>query len=1467
MASQVNGYIGKLNPGNGTEYSLGSTAYGVCSTAANEPDKTVEMTGFTLMTGATIFVKFTNTNSASNPTLSVNSTTAKSLVKYGSSTINWSAGAVLCLTYDGTNWVGTSVTLQDLGLANAMHFIGIANATVSDGGTENPMITGYDFTNDRKPGDVIIGNDDGREYVWTITGQWELLGQDASTTVDSGAPATNTWVSRVQQNSDRTITVTTGTLDTSGTWSGKLSKTFKVKLNNTQYTYDGSANVDLSTIYAPTAGGTANTQALVGNGTTATPKWVNINPTSAWTAGGNNGADGPSLKITVLGQTQSTGAVIPSAGAGASGVVTTGAQQFDGNKTFKGNVSPQANNTYDLGTSSLTWKNLYVRNIIFDSADSSTEANRIVWTDSNKKLVANNHYADATHIAINTETAPTENFYVEGTSRFSLGSSNDTTADKKFIIGSSGYRYLSFGGAGVQAYDDSDAVSALRLNYYGGNVSVGSNNSGGFGIRNNDSTTGIGISLYSGPNDSLPIYGLAFSGTATYGDYRGVPGGWATYLTTKSADYGWIFKRYNSTVPEGGETAEEKAARLLSGNVASISARGVFAGSGHAVVKGDYAATITIHNDVSLTANRSHYLPNATGWLAVGGNGSSQGVGNATQPIYLNTGGVLTATTYELKATVNNGTQNQLAYYSTNTAISSTPHITRGDYSLKITGDASNASQYQVTNGTHTISLHQAAGGNRGIYQNSSSEWLLYWPNTDTTAYINQNGGNVQIGKSGNTSSNLILYGTLYLRRSAASTAATSPGRISWYGAYGGSNNYTWYDYVSDATNGMCPTGGKPSTPENVTSWAKRSLVTGSQNYGWVWEAASNTAAASTTTQPTAIFSISAENGRALLNTSCDTNNYAGSSFKIVSNTSIASGEFSHGYQFFVPNLGNGGGVAGITFGKRMALNEAAGLLFKTNTSATDSMLSLGFVNNNDLLVVYPSGGVKIKYGASGYPNANSVYSLRLGADIENHLDLGYDGMQSQLANNGGANNLYLNYAGGNVIAGSNSAGGSLCVRNTSGTTGAGISFYGNGPAVGDLPTYGIALAGSATFGTHDGATHAWATYFTTQYSGTGRGWIFKAYNSANKTSGNVASIRATDGLLFNCGISLRHPNIPGQWCGDFYISTVGTETTEGRVYLRVGNGVAAGTAGNEKGQLVLYGSGVNYTAITTNATANTAVTFPATVSGQVPLLVLPVRTTFTDGGTWTLANFNIRSQTTPATSDYYLPMMNQNGATYLSDVLRTSVRIYNGTTEGYAGLLLGNNIPTGTAGAAHGYIYIYTTGSASIGISGQQGALDGTNTVDYLNINNNLKATKVWGSVYNDYAEFRKTETVVEPGRCVKEIGDDSLEITVKRLERGCEIVSDTYGFAIGATESAKTPIASSGRVLAYPYESREEFASHIGWPVCSGPNGTVSIMTEEEEEKYPSRIIGTISAVPDYEEWGEDNIKVNGRVWIRIR
>lgn len=145
-------------------------------------------------------------------------------------------------------------------------------------------------------------------------------------------------------------------------------------------------------------------------------------------------------------------------------------------------------------------------------------------------------------------------------------------------------------------------------------------------------------------------------------------------------------------------------------------------------------------------------------------------------------------------------------------------------------------------------------------------------------------------------------------------------------------------------------------------------------------------------------------------------------------------------------------------------------------------------------------------------------------------------------------------------------------------------------------------------------------------------------------------------------------------------------------------------------------------------------------------------------------------------------------------------------------------------------------------------------------------------GAVWNDYAEYRETEEKIEPGRCIREIGDDTLVVTTERLQPGCEIVSDTFGFAIGETDKCKTPTATSGRVLAYPYEDREIFKQNIGKPVCSGPNGTVSIMTDEEYMLKGYCAIGTISAVPDYDIWeagykGDVPIKVNGRVWIRVR
>lgn len=83
------------------------THYGTCSTAADTAAKTVAVTGFNLVTGARVTVKFTVTNTAASPTLNVNGTGAKA-IKYRGSTISTgylAANRVYEFVYDGTDYL------------------------------------------------------------------------------------------------------------------------------------------------------------------------------------------------------------------------------------------------------------------------------------------------------------------------------------------------------------------------------------------------------------------------------------------------------------------------------------------------------------------------------------------------------------------------------------------------------------------------------------------------------------------------------------------------------------------------------------------------------------------------------------------------------------------------------------------------------------------------------------------------------------------------------------------------------------------------------------------------------------------------------------------------------------------------------------------------------------------------------------------------------------------------------------------------------------------------------------------------------------------------------------------------------------------------------------------------------------------------------------------------------------------
>lgn len=94
-------YVGQVTIGSAS-YPIGSMLYGECTTAVGTAAKEVNNLGLTnfdtLAKGVTIYVKFTNGNSAAAPTLKVGSTDALSIV--GAGALTFAAGAIVAFTYD-----------------------------------------------------------------------------------------------------------------------------------------------------------------------------------------------------------------------------------------------------------------------------------------------------------------------------------------------------------------------------------------------------------------------------------------------------------------------------------------------------------------------------------------------------------------------------------------------------------------------------------------------------------------------------------------------------------------------------------------------------------------------------------------------------------------------------------------------------------------------------------------------------------------------------------------------------------------------------------------------------------------------------------------------------------------------------------------------------------------------------------------------------------------------------------------------------------------------------------------------------------------------------------------------------------------------------------------------------------------------------------------------------------------------
>ena len=205
--------------------------YGTCSTAAATAAKTVACTGFALVTGAEITVKFTVTNTASSPTLNVNSTGAKAIYYNGAaiSAGYLKANKTYSFRYNGTQYdlVGDIDTNTTYSLSSFGVTATAAELNKLDGVTATATELNYV--------DGVTSNI-----------QTQLNGKAASSHTHSGTQVTGLTASRaLVSNSSGQVTVSAVTSTELGYLDG-VTSAIQTQLNNKMATSNVTSTINSS---------------------------------------------------------------------------------------------------------------------------------------------------------------------------------------------------------------------------------------------------------------------------------------------------------------------------------------------------------------------------------------------------------------------------------------------------------------------------------------------------------------------------------------------------------------------------------------------------------------------------------------------------------------------------------------------------------------------------------------------------------------------------------------------------------------------------------------------------------------------------------------------------------------------------------------------------------------------------------------------------------------------------------------------------------------------------------------------------------------------------------------------------------------------------------------------------------------------------------------------------------------------
>lgn len=340
--------------------------YAVCSTAGDTVAKTASILSgtFNLVEGAKVTVKFTYANTVANPTLNINSTGAKQIYAGGSALSEgqwWKSGAIIDFVYNGEFWVLTS----GAGSGGGAYWANVQTSHLSNENTKptfNPEFKVYLPNNTVIPGTagMAYASPIGK-YLWHDLFAFGVNGYPTVTTSSNGgsswATSTNTDYTHkpfIKKENQSITVLKDGQTAIRWQWFNNQFHACQAKFLNIGFTYQSPIGTFTIT-FETSKDGTTWTKGFEKTGCqyNQAPYWFFLN--TGW-------ASEYYVRLTLT-RTSSSGSI------GISGIKLLTSRWGDQGRgseyeypydwDIDQNIFPRNNNTAQLGTQALKWKDVY----------------------------------------------------------------------------------------------------------------------------------------------------------------------------------------------------------------------------------------------------------------------------------------------------------------------------------------------------------------------------------------------------------------------------------------------------------------------------------------------------------------------------------------------------------------------------------------------------------------------------------------------------------------------------------------------------------------------------------------------------------------------------------------------------------------------------------------------------------------------------------------------------------------------------------------------------------------------------------------------------------------------------------------------------------------------------------------------------------------------------------------------------